>query len=157
MLDGLNEFSQRFCETLFSCFPEFRDHAKIDESQDVDPGTLVVEVPCANDKVDLGLWISTENTEVTIGFDSYHGHFGSWTGASEKESFRDAIEFVRKILHEEALAVAWFENDKPLGETWIAPGSEVNPGSQWNSHATNVRVRSWLGTYDEDRCFAKNV
>ena len=79
IINGLNDFSQRFADHLFVCFPELTKYARADE------GALVVEIPSpANSK--RGLIVATDDNEISLGFDNWHAHVGDET-TSEPQKF----------------------------------------------------------------------
>jgi hypothetical protein len=126
-LDELNSFSQQFLQVLLSRLPELAAAARIDTSEAVASGTLLIELDPPSKNVEVGLWISTDDEEVTVGFDYYHGHFDPWIGASESLSFDKACEFIVRILADQALAVSWWIDDVLAGGKWVNPGDDFRP------------------------------
>jgi hypothetical protein len=178
-LDELNSFSQRFLQVLRSRLPELAAAARIDTSEAVAPGTLLIELDPPSKNAEVGLWISTNDEEVTVGFDYNHMHFDPWIGASESLSFDQACEFIARILADQALSVIWWMDDVLAGGTFVnlgddfrpnldliefnkimdevlAEGTLVNPGDDFRPHFKHqieynkIRVRSWSGAHDRD-------
>ena len=69
----LNDYSGPIAAALFAAFPELRSHARIDPNERVDPGSLMIEFPRPAGAAAEGLWISTHDNEITVGFDQRRG------------------------------------------------------------------------------------
>src|SRR5262245_38787486 len=89
----LNEFSQGFYFELSRTFPELASKAVVETDPTVTPGSLVIQFSAP--RPESVFWVTTDNEEVTVGFDQYHSHFnwpvvvveiwekaGKWAGSS---------------------------------------------------------------------------
>jgi hypothetical protein len=138
-INGLNEFSQRFADHLFVCFPELARYARADE------GALVVEVPSpANNK--RGLIVASDDNEISLGFDNWHAHVGDET-TSETQKFELASQLVDDFLHERVMVAAKFKDQQFVAARLLRSQEELDseppaePGER-------LFVRSFRGTHD---------
>jgi hypothetical protein len=107
ILNGLTEFSQRFADHLFVCFPELVNHARVDE------GALVVEVPSPA-SAKRGLIIATDDNEISLGFDNWHAHVGDET-TPEAQKFELATQLVDDFMHDRVMVAAKFKDKAFVG------------------------------------------
>ena len=146
----LDEFSQRFAAALFGAFPKWRQYAALDNSGGNACAMHVAVPPRADAPGEASLWISTEDEEITVGFDSYHVHFNRYGDDEEAKSFEEAIAFARDVVHERVVVFSWWFGDQWRGSTTATPDS-VPSTPEWAKSANQLRIRSWRGSYDSDR------
>ena len=139
ILNGLTNFSQRFADHLFVCFPELAKYARVDE------GALVVEVPSpASSK--RGLIIATDDNEISLGFDNWHAHVGDET-TNEAQKFELASQLVHDFFHERVMVAAKFKDKQFVGAKLLRAEESLDaeppaePGER-------LFVRSFRGTHD---------
>jgi hypothetical protein len=139
ILNGLTEFSQRFADHLFVCFPDVTKYARADE------GALVVEVPSpASSK--RGLIIATDDDQISLGFDNWHGHVGDET-TPEQQAFELATQLMHDFFHDRVMIAARFKDKQFVGarllraEESLESEPPAEPGEQ-------LFVRSFCGTHD---------
>jgi hypothetical protein len=139
ILNGLTDFSQRFADHLFVCFPELAKYARADE------GALVVEVPSpASTK--RGLVIATDDNEISLGFDNWHAHVGDET-TDESQKFELATQLVHDFFHERVMVAVKFKDQQFLNAKLLRAEEQLDaeppaaPGEQ-------LFVRSFRGTHD---------
>lgn len=112
-------------------------------------GAYLVEVKSPNEDASASLWISTEDEEITVGFDAFHSHFETWHFESEELAFREAIALTRGIIAEKFLVASWWRDGKWSGSQLIELGEEVKRGERIPADAC-LRIRSWTGKYDSE-------
>jgi hypothetical protein len=139
ILNGLTEFSQRFADHLFVCFPELANHARVDE------GALVVEVPSPV-STKRGLIIATDDNEISLGFDNWHAHVGDET-TLETQKFELASQLVDDFMHERVMVTAKFKDKQFVGAKLLRSeeGLESEPPA---GPGERLFVRSFRGTHD---------
>ena len=113
---------------------------------------LVIEVtPPPQAKVEHGLVIDTSNSEVTVGFDSYHSHFDDWVGDGEQFGTKAAIEFIKQIIFERTAVVSWWQGTEWRGSAQLEAGAKsAVPSWATEGQYDRVRIRSWRGTLNAD-------
>ena len=142
-LDLLDTHSRRFAGALLHEFPEWGAYLQSSPYEGAE-GTLLVEVPAPHPG-GTALWIDTENGEVTVSFAGWHEHYGTWTGETDEECTRAALDAVRDIVNERRLAVMAMDGEQWRMSWSVAPGDRVE-----TRHGESTRVRSWRGTYDAE-------
>ena len=139
ILNGLTEFSQRFADHLFVCFPEMEKYARVDE------GALVVEIPSpASSK--RGLIIATDENEISLGFDNWHAHVGD-EETNEAQKFELATQLVHDFFHERVMVAAKFKDKQFVGAKLLRSDEplEAEPPAE---PGERMFVRSFRGTHD---------
>jgi len=139
ILNGLTDFSQRFADHLFVCFPEVAKYAHVDE------GALVVEIPSpASSK--RGLIIATDENEISLGFDNWHAHVGDET-TNEAQKFELATQLVHDFFHERVMVAAKFKDKQFVGAKLLRAEEslEAEPPAE---PGERLFVRSFRGTHD---------
>jgi len=139
IINGLNDFSQRFADHIFVCFPELTRYARADE------GALVVEIPSPTNSK-RGLIVATDDNEISLGFDNWHAHVGDQT-TSEAQKFELASQLVDDFLHERVMVAAKFKDQQFVAARLLRSQEELDseppaePGER-------LFVRSFRGTHD---------
>jgi hypothetical protein len=148
ILNGLTDFSQRFADHLFVCFPELAKHARVDE------GALVIELPSpASSK--RGLIIATDDNEISLGFDNWHAHVGEET-TPEVQKFELASQLVDDFMHERVMVAAKFKDKQFVGAKLLRSeeGLQSEPPSE---PGERLFVRSFRGTHDANYQANENI
>ena len=101
------EYSDYIQRNLEQIFPEFSDYCRFEKD------VYIVEYP--SPKKDLVLWVSTQDYEITVGFDKdgecvWHTHM-SLFGAYEPESELNAmVKYIKGIFEGREIIVTNSEN-----------------------------------------------
>jgi hypothetical protein len=130
----LNDYSRRFAERLFARFPEWRDHASVDEQH---ASTLRVTVTSPGG---AELMVRTYGDQVTLDFGPHwHEHLGPWTSSDESKVFDTAIARLDDIVHDRVVVVSRFVFGR---HAW----SRAMPAQQAHrAHLGRRAVTSWSG------------
>lgn len=149
-LDRLNAHSRLFADMLFKRWPEWLQHARFDPYEDFEKEALLVEVPRPVDGSSHGLFITTSEWEVSIGFgESFHSRFGSSGDPGEGNFMEEALTFLEDFVREDVVIATASEDGEWLGGWKIdrrrqsLDDVDVEPG-------VRVRIRSWLGNHDRE-------
>ncbi len=147
-LERLNAHSRLFADQLFRRWPQWFRHARFDPYEDFEKEALLVEVPRPVDGSTHGLFITTSEWEISIGFgDSFHTRFGSSGDSGPGNFMEDALEFLGDFVAERIVIATASEDGEWLGGWKIDLRSqelgavEVDPGVKY-------KIQSWLGTHD---------
>ena len=139
-LDELNPFAREVATVLFRELPQLRAHARVDDCDHAEPGSLLIELPqpCSGDL----LSITTENQEVTVIFDRWHEHFGELEEGTAEQTLA-AVAWLRAFFADEVRIVVHMD-----GEQWR--GSSCLPASEFLElgNGTDSYARSWSGAKD---------
>ena len=152
-LERLNDHSRHFATDLFRLWPEWIRYARYDPYEDFEKEALLVEVPRPVDGGSGGLYITTSEWEVSVGFgESFHTRFGVSGGKddpSQTDFYTEALDFIQAFVDEQIVLATAFENNEWLGGWKIDLRQEaladvdVEPG-------VVVKLRSWRGTWDRE-------
>ncbi|MCB1181872.1 hypothetical protein KDM41_00410 [bacterium] len=149
-LQNLNDHSRQFAMRLFRRWPEWHRLSRFDPYEEFEKEALLVEVPRPRDGSSHGLFITTSEWEISIGFgESFHTRFGS-DGSDDPGSFYDeAMAFLEGFVAERIVVAVAFEDGEWLG-SWRIDLAQESLDDVQPAPGETVRVRSWLGTWDRD-------
>ncbi len=150
MLDlaRLNDHSRQFATRLFREWPEWYCLSRYDPYEDFEKEALLVEVPRPCDGSSHGLFITTSEWEISVGFaESFHTRFGAGGDDNTKNFHDEALAFLADFVAERLVLAVAHQEREWLGAWKIDLAqeaiSDVKPGP-----GEVVRIYSWLGTYD---------
>tara|TARA_R110002073_G_scaffold87721_4_gene208339 strand:- start:331 stop:747 length:417 start_codon:yes stop_codon:yes gene_type:complete len=136
----LVDIGTAFLELLRARWPEFAQHASVDEC-----GSLVVTMPSPRRSDGTSLWLSADadSDEVIVAFGGGHSHGGPWLELCDVDyQFQASARLLDDVLAERVVGCT-------IGGGGGAIGSldQMRSASWWS----DVRaIRSWLGTHDWD-------
>jgi hypothetical protein len=149
-LARLNDHSRQFATQLFKRWPEWIQHARFDPYEDFEKEALLVEVPRPVDGSRHGLFITTSEWEISVGFgENFHTRFGTSGEPTTGDFYADALQFISDWVEERVVVAIAYQEMEWLGSWKIELAREsldeveVGPGEL-------VKIRSWLGTHDRD-------
>lgn len=92
--------------------------------------------------------MSTENGEITIGFDEWHTHIGPFLGLDEDECVSTALGMAEAFLAEETVVTVAHRKGRWIGSSleYVAAPSEPE---------TNAMTRVFFGKLTHDRVIAR--
>jgi len=147
-LEQLNAHSRLFAKMMFRKWPQWFQHARFDPYEDFEKEALLVEVPRPVDGSSHGLYITTSEWEISIGFgDSFHTRFGSSGDPGEGNFMEEAMEFLTDFVEEKFVIATASEDGEWLGgwkidlRTQELDDLDVEP-------QVKINIQSWLGTFD---------
>jgi hypothetical protein len=149
-LERLNDHSRQFATLLFRAWPEWLQHARFDPYEDFEKEALLVEVPRPVDGNGHGLFVTTSEWEVSVGFgETFHTRFGP-SGEDKTGNFYDeAIEFLKDFTQERIVLAIAYQDGEWLG-AWKVDLRTESVAEQEVGEGESLRIRSWLGTHDRD-------
>ncbi len=149
-LQRLNDHSREFAARLFRTYPDWIRFARYDPYEDFEREALLVEVPRPVDGARHGLFITTSEWEISVGYgESFHTRFGAEgrDGDDGGDFYAAALEFIDDFVHER-IVVATASEDKEWLGAWLIDlrhqsleELEVAPGE-------DIKIRSWHGNFD---------
>jgi len=149
-LDRLNDHSRQFATQLFRRWPEWLQHARFDPYEDFEKEALLIEVPRPVDGSTHGLFITTSEWEISVGFgENFHTRFGTSGESTRGDFYEEALKFISDFVAERLVVAIAYQENEWLGSWKIdleresLDAVEVGPGEM-------VKIRSWLGTHDKD-------
>lgn len=150
MNERITSYSQRFLAFLQREAIDL--HAAMKPTTDTNgkpTGFLLAELPSPNAQASAPLWVTTEDDEITVGFDAFHTHFCAWDEAtSEEQSFKGALLLARDLMAERVLVASWWFDGKCGGAQLVERGfTPERP--EYFADSAMARVRSWSGRLDQ--------
>ncbi len=150
-LQRLNDHSREFAVRLFKAYPEWIRYARFDPYEDFEPEALLVEVPREVDGARHGLFITTSEWEISVGYgESFHTRFGvegEAPGGKDGDFYADALRFIADFVEERVVVATASEDTEWLG-AWLIDLREQDLGDLEVAPGEAVKVRSWRGTHD---------
>ena len=149
-LEKLNDHSRQFARLLFREWPEWLQHARFDPHEDFEKEALLVEVPRPVDGSGHGLFITTSEWEISVGFgESFHTRFGVEGESNDGDFYEVALVFIRDFVAEDIVVAPASEDGEWLG-AWKVDRRREDLDELTVEEGAALSVRSWLGTYDRD-------
>lgn len=159
----LDTYSRLAVPLILARFPGWEAFAKVEPRPDGVGGVVEFNIPCPSQNVEHGLWVSTDNEELSIGFYTHHDHFTDYNDRTHVASIEAGVEYAADIVAERVGVVSWYRGDGFAGSssvdlphagplrmlgvgwpfTWIFAGCE------------RVTLRSWLGRFDREEAGAE--
>lgn len=150
MLDlaRLNDHSRHFATLLFRAWPEWHRYSRYDPYEDFEKEALLVEVPRPVDGSSHGLFITTSEWEVSIGFgESFHTRFGADTEGAQANFYEEALAFLADFVAERVVVATAYQDREWLG-AWKIDLEHESIADVEVASGEAVCIRSWLGTHD---------
>ncbi len=147
-LERLNDHSRQFARMLFARWPEWYQHARFDPYEDFEKEALLVEVPSPVDGSGHGLFITTSEWEISVGYgENFHTRFGAADETKEGSFFEKALQFIEDFVEEHCvLATAYL--DKEWHGSWKIDLRQEDLAEVSVEPGMLVKIRSWRGSYD---------
>jgi|SRR5579872_3461956 len=140
--NGMDELSQVFARALFSTFPNWERFLKT--VNDDKTGAHYIEVVVPQEGTDRLLHLSTVDHEITIAFEQWHTHLGTFLGIDTAESVATAITIVESFVTEQAVVRISHRDG-----VWIESSLEYHAAPSEPKPNYKTQVFSWRRTYDE--------
>jgi len=150
MLDlaRLNDHSRQFATRLFRVWPEWHRHSRYDPYEDFEKEALLVEVPRPIDGSSHGLFITTSEWEISIGFgESFHTRFGVAGEKSGGNFYDEAMAFLEGFVAERIVLAVASENREWLG-SWKIDLQSESLDDICPEAGEIVKLYSWRGSHD---------
>ena len=139
MLESLGGFDRQVAEELFAVHPEWQAFARAEN--DGGENALVVSLIAPNQSIKNPLEITTEDQEVSVFFDHYHGHFNGLNDG--------ALSLVEKITSGRYSVVSFWRDAQWCGSLLCENSSLPNSNEEY-PYANKIVVRSWGGEHDKE-------
>jgi hypothetical protein len=149
-LERLNDHSRQFAHLLFGRWPEWFQFARFDPYEEFEKEALLVEVPSPVDGSRHGLYITTSEWEVSVGYgENFHTRFGASDESKQGNFLEEAMEFINDFIEERCVLATAYEDKEWLGSWKIDLRHESLEEVEVEAGVV-VKVRSWLGTHNRD-------
>jgi len=149
-LERLNDHSRQFATQLFKRWPEWIQYARFDPYEDFEKEALLIEVPRPADGSRHGLFITTSEWEISVGYgENFHTRFGTTGETAGGNFYQEALEFISDFVEEKVVLAIAYQDHEWLG-SWKIRLDRDSIGDVEVAPGERVKIRSWLGTHDRE-------
>jgi hypothetical protein len=159
----LDAYSRIAVRLILARFPDWEPLATLLPRPDGAGNTVEFTIPCQSQAAEYGLWVSTADEELTVGFHTHHNHFTDYENPLNEETIHAGIQHAAEILNERAGIVSWYSDGAFTGSRSVRlPHAGPLPGLLSDLGRTEAELaeilpdcdratlRSWLGLYDRE-------
>jgi hypothetical protein len=159
-LEELDAYTRIALPRILDRFPNWERHLAI-HSGDGDTGSVArIALPPENASVDLGLWVWTDDGELTVGFHTHHSHFADYAeNPTHHVTIAYGLDYAADVLADRIGVVSHYREGAFAGSSSVelpAPAPDKvfeqapPPIGELFAGADAVTVRSWSGRFDVD-------
>ncbi|MBU8871732.1 MAG: hypothetical protein KOO60_12770 [Gemmatimonadales bacterium] len=149
-LERLNDHSRQFSNRLFRLWPEWVKYARFDPYEDFEKEALLLEVPRPCDGSRNGLFITTSEWEISVGFgENFHTRFGVSGEPGSVDFYEDALLFLQDFLDEQIVVATAYQDKEWLG-AWKIDLRQESLDEVDIEDGVTLKIRSWMGTHDRE-------
>ncbi len=154
---NLDDYSQVALPLILARFPEREPFAKV--SCDI----VEFNVPCNSPAAESGLWVSTADEELSVGFHTYHRHFTNYEDRTDRATIEVGLEFAAAILEDRIGVLSYYKGKELSGSGSIdlpypatlpklcgGMGLVAKFEDFFSGGWDRVTLRSWSGRFDRD-------
>jgi hypothetical protein len=164
---GLDAYSKVAAPLILARFPEWEPFAKLSPRADGAGNTVDFNVPCPSPAAEYGLWVSTADEELSVGFHTHHNHFTDYETRLNPEQMEAGIQHAAGIVEELVGVVSWYRGSDFAGSRTVElphpgplPGLLDGLGATAEvagifSRCDRATLRSWFGRFDRDEARAE--
>ena len=155
--NDLDAYSKVAVPLIMARFPEWERFAKLSPRPDGAGNVVDFNIPCPSPVAESGLWVSTADEELSVGFHTHHNHFTDYESPLNREQIEAGIQYAADIVEERAGVVSWYRGDRFAGSCSVElPHPGPLPGlldgldaaaelADTFSDGDRVTLRSWFG------------
>jgi hypothetical protein len=163
----LDAYSRVAVPLILARFPEWERLAKLSPRPDGAGSAVEFNIPCPSPAAEYGLWMSTADEELSVGFHTHHDHFTDYENRLNMAQMEAGIQHAVDIIEERVGVISWYRGGAFAGSRSVElPHPDPLPGlldglgpsgSQLAgifSDCDRVTLCSWLGRYNRDEARA---
>jgi hypothetical protein len=146
----LDEYSKVAYDLMLRRHPSWSAYAwALPASYGGDDLHVVIEIPCPSGGVEHGLYVSTENKELTVGFHTDHCHFTDYDHPVNPAVIHQGISHAVEFMRDRIGVLSWYQGNR-LVHTTALRLPHHGPLPCLLSACTKGTLRSWSGKHDRD-------
>jgi hypothetical protein len=161
-LEGLDDYSRVVVPIILARFPEWEPHAKLTPRPDGAGNVVDFNLPCPSPSAEAGLWVSTADEELSVGFHTHHRHFTDYEDRTHRAQIDAGLDYAADIVEDRVGVLSYYSGGKFSGSRSVElPSPETLPKlyegmgligklegffRDWE----RVTLRSWSGRFDRD-------
>jgi hypothetical protein len=158
----LDDYARLAVPLILARFPDWEQHAKLTRRPDGAGSVVDFNIPCPSAAAESGLWISTADEELTVGFHTHHNHFTDYDDLNNTCQIKAGLQHAADIIEECVGVVSWYRGGQFAGSRTVElphegplPGlfDGLGIGAELVgnfSDCSRATLRSWLGHFDRD-------
>lgn len=155
---GLDAYSRLAVPIILARFPEWEAFIKVELRPDGEGSVVEFNIPCPSPGAEHGLWISTADEELSVGFHTHHAHFTDYNDRTHFAQMEADVGHAADRLAERGGVVSWFRGGTFTWSSYVElphTGSlfilgRSGPLAGIFAGCDRVTLRSWLGRFDRD-------
>jgi hypothetical protein len=158
----LDDYSRFAVSIILARFPQWEAFATLTPQPDGLGSIVAFNVPCPSPAVEQGLWVSTADEELSVGFHTHHNHFTDYENRLNLARIEAGLSHAADIIDDRVGVVSWYHGTTLAGSRSLGlPHSGPLPGlldgmgavaelAGHFSHCDRVTLRSWSGRFDRE-------
>lgn len=151
LASNLDAYSRFAASLILARFPEWESFGVVQRRPDAAGCTVEFNVPCPSLAAEMGLWMSTSDQELSVGFHTHHSHFTDYDTPLSREQIEAGLDQAAAYLADRCGVVSWYQGQRLVGTTTTKlPLLESLPRMFSHSPVTRGTLRSWSGLFDRD-------
>jgi hypothetical protein len=151
LANDLDSFSRFALPLILARFPEWKSFGVVQPRPDGGGATVEFNVPCPNPAAEMGLWVSTADEELSVGFHTHHSHFTDYETRLNPEVVEAGLEQAAVYLEDRCGVVSWYQKEQLVGTTSCElPLSGPLPRMFSQFPVSRGTLRSWSGRFDRE-------
>jgi hypothetical protein len=167
LASDLDAYSRVAVPLILSRFPEWEPFATLSPRPDGAGSVVDFNVPCPSPAAEAGLWVSTADEELSVGFHTHHSHFTDYESRLNPEQVAAGLQHAADIVEERVGVVSWYRDGGFAGSRTVelpypGPLPGLLDGLGASPAAARIfadcdfaTLRSWFGRFDRDEVRAE--
>jgi hypothetical protein len=167
--NDLDAYSRVAVPFILARFPEWEPFAKLSPSPDGTGNVVEFNVPCPSPAAEYGLWVSTADDELSVGFHTHHDHFTDYEDRLNRGQIEAGLRHAADIIAERVGVVSWYRGGGFAGSRTVQlphtgplPGllDGLGTGAELAgifADCDRATLRSWLGRFDRDEDRGRSI
>jgi hypothetical protein len=125
----LDAFSKVALSIILARFPDWEQLAKLSPRPDGAGCMVEFKIPCPSPASEHGLWVSTADEELSVGFHTHHTHFTDSKNPFNRAQIDAGVQHAADIVDERVGVVSWYRGEAFAGSCTVSlPHSKPLPG-----------------------------
>lgn len=161
--NDLDAYSRIAVPIILAAFPDWEPLAKVEPRPDGTGGVVEFNIPCPSPAAEHGLWVSTADEELSVGFHTHHSHFTDYEDGNHVAQIEAGVEHAADLLAERVGILSWYRRGGFAGASSIllphsGPLRMLGVGGPLASAfagCERMTLRSWFGRFDRDEVSAE--
>ncbi|MFL5327846.1 MAG: hypothetical protein ACJ8C4_02940 [Gemmataceae bacterium] len=161
-MEELDDYSRVLVPIILARFPAWEPFAKLSPRPDGAGNVVEFNVPCPSRGAESGLWVSTADEELSVGFHTHHSHFTNYDDCTNRETIEAGLDYAAAIFEDRVGVLSYYSGSKFVGSSSVElphrnslPDLYEDMGLAEKLLGTlppcdRVTLRCWSGRFDRD-------